>query len=172
MSHLHLHLLLRRSIAMPNHGHHAPQLHHLAKRRRHNRWIVQLERHRPWNVQRRCQLPQNHIPQNLGTIVVVLVRILDETESVHVAHKRLSVGAQQIKAAHRLLERQAHFARDQLLGVAQDDRITDLFALTVAFHFAVERRALAGLGVRIVRTDGVHLDVGACSRRRAGCGDG
>lgn len=161
MAHLHLHLLLRRPIAVPYNRHHTAQLHHLPKRGRHDRRIVQLERHRPRNMQCRRQLAQNHIPQYLSTVIVVLVRVLHKAEPIHVAHKRLAVGAQQIKAAHRLLESQAHFARDKLLCVAEDHRVPDLLTLAVALHLAVERGALTRLGVRIVGADGVHLDVGA-----------
>lgn len=166
MPHFDLHLLLWRSIAMTNHCHDAAQLHHFSKRGRHNRRIVQLKWHRPRNVQRWRQLAQYHIAQYLGAIIVVLVGILHKTEPVHVAHKRFAIRSQQIKTAHRLLEGQTHFPRDQLLGIAENHRIANLFALAVALHFAIERRTLARLGVRIVRPNGVHLDVGAVGRHK------
>lgn len=177
MSHLYLHLLLGRPITMPNHGHNTTKLHHLSERCRYDWRIVQLKWHRPRNVQSRCQLPQYHISQYLGTIIIVLVRVLHKTKTIYVAHKRFAIGTQQIESAHGLLEGQTHFARDQLFGIAQDNRITDLFAFAVAFDFAIECWALPGLGVRIIWSDGVHLDIGACGHRgfdlgRAGGGGG
>lgn len=65
--------------------------HHLPESGRHDGRVIQLEGNGPGNVQRRRQLPQNHVPQNLGAVVVVLVGILHERETVHVADERFAV---------------------------------------------------------------------------------
>lgn len=146
---------------MPDDGHHTAQLHHLAEGGGHNGGIVQLEGHRPRDVERWRQLPQDHVAQNLGAVVVVLVGVLHEAEAVHVAHVGLAIGPEQVESADGLLERQTHLPGDELLGVVEDDRVADLLALAVALHLSVEGRALPGLRVGIVRADGVHLDVRA-----------
>lgn len=87
MAHLDLHLLFGRAVAVPDDGHDAAQLHHLAEGGGHDGRVVQLERHRPRDVQRRRQLTQYHITQNLGTIIVVLIRVLHKRKTVHVANK-------------------------------------------------------------------------------------
>lgn len=43
------------------------------------------------------------LPQDFGTVVVVLHRVLNKTESVDVTHIRVAVGTEQVKAAHGLL---------------------------------------------------------------------
>lgn len=71
---------------------------------------------------------------------------------------------EQIEAANRLLEGQTDLPTDELLGVVQYDRVPDLLALRVPLDLAIEGRALARLGVRVVRPDGVHLDIGPVGR--------
>lgn len=44
-----------------------------------------------------------HPPQNLGTVVVVLHGILHEAETVDVTDVGVTVGSQEVEAAHRLL---------------------------------------------------------------------
>ena len=43
------------------------------------------------------------LPQDLGTVVIVLHGLLHEAEAVHVAHVRVAVGPEEIKPAHSLL---------------------------------------------------------------------
>lgn len=66
---------------------------HFSKCGGHDRRVVQLEGHAPWNVQGRRQFPQDHVAQNLGAVIVILVRVLHETEAVHVADERLAASS-------------------------------------------------------------------------------
>ena len=50
-----------------------------------------MEGHRPGDVESRRQLPQDHVAQNLGAVVVVFARVLHEAETVHVANDALAV---------------------------------------------------------------------------------
>ena len=65
----------------------------------------------------RGQLPQNHVAEDFGGVVVVLGGVLDEGETVHVADDRFAVGTEQVEATDHLLESQAHLPGYQLLFV-------------------------------------------------------
>lgn len=43
------------------------------------------------------------VPEDLGAVVVIFHRVLDEAETVHVTNVGVSVGSEQVEAAHRLL---------------------------------------------------------------------
>lgn len=161
MAHLHLHLLLGRTISVPDDRNNTAQFHHLAESCGHNGRIVQLEGYRPWYVQGRREFTQYHVAQYLGAVIVILVGVLHETESVDIANVALAIGTQQIEAADRLLEGQTYLARYELLGVIEYDRVAYLLALAIALHLAVQGGTLASLRVGIVRPHCVDLDVGA-----------
>lgn len=137
MAHLHLHLLLGRTISVPDDRNNAAQFHHLAKGCGHNGRIVQLEGYRPWYVQSGREFTQYHVAQYLGAVIVILVGVLHETESVDIANVALAIGTQQIEAADRLLEGQTYLARYELLGVIEYDRVAYLLALAIALHLAI-----------------------------------
>lgn len=44
-----------------------------------------------------------HLPQNFGTVVVVLHGIFHKAETVDVTNVGVAVGSQEVEAAHRLL---------------------------------------------------------------------
>lgn len=44
-----------------------------------------------------------HLPQNFGTVVIVLHGVLDEAEAVDVTHEGVAVGTQEVEATHGLL---------------------------------------------------------------------
>lgn len=46
------------------------------------------------------------VPEDLGTVVVVLHRVLHKTEAVDITHVRVSVGSEKIEATHSLLQRE------------------------------------------------------------------
>lgn len=112
-------------------------------------------------MQGRGEFTQYHVAQDFGAVIVILVGVLHETESVHIADIALAIGTQQIESADGLLEGQTDLARYELLGVIQYDRIAYLLALAITLHFAIESGTLACLRVRIVRSHCVDLDVGA-----------
>lgn len=91
MSHFDLHLLLGRAVPVPDDADDAAQLHHLAEGGGHYGRVVELEGHRPRDVQGGRQLTKYHITQDLGAVVIVLVRVLYERETVHVAYERFAV---------------------------------------------------------------------------------
>eukprot|EP00955_Chlamydomonas_euryale_P043160 352507-Chlamydomonas_euryale.AAC.5 len=74
--------------------------------------------------------------------------------------------------AHLLPKRERDHAGNLLLLWAEQHWEAQLLPIGRALHLAVHHRRLAGLGVRIARADGVHLDVcAACTRVRvAWCG--
>jgi len=55
-------------------------------------------------VQGRGQLPEDHVAQDFGRVVVILGRVLDEAEAVDVADDGLAVGTEQVEPADRLEE--------------------------------------------------------------------
>ena len=63
------------------------------------------------------------------------------------------------------LEGKAHLAGYELLLVAEDDRVPDLFALAVPFHLAIQGGGLPRLRMGIVWTHGVHLMVSRAAER-------
>lgn len=100
MSDFHLHLLLGRPVPVPYDRHHASELHHFAEGRGHDGRVVELERDRPRDVQRGGQLSQDHVPKDLGAVIVVFVRVFHEWESVDVANEGFAVRSE-IKGALR-----------------------------------------------------------------------
>lgn len=46
------------------------------------------------------------VPEDLGTVVVILHRVLHKAEAVDVTHVRVSVGSEEIEATHSLLQRE------------------------------------------------------------------
>lgn len=61
-------------------------------------------RTRRWTPEKRKELKV--VPEDLGTVIVVLHRVLHKTETVDIAHVGVSIGPQKVKAAHCLLQRQ------------------------------------------------------------------
>ena len=57
-------------------------------------------------------MPEYHVPQDLGAVVVVFVAVLHKGEPVHVAHVRLPVGPE-----HKVV-----FAYVQVTGFERDQR--------------------------------------------------
>ena len=78
-----------------------------------------------------------------------------------VANERLATHAQNIKAAHRLLECHAHLVRELLLLRRQQHRVADFAPLLITVHFAVHHGRLASLGMAVVWSDRVNLHVHA-----------
>ena len=82
---------------------------HLAESGGYNGRVVELERHRPRDMEGGCQLPQDHVAQDAGGVVVIFRRVLHKTEPVHVAYVRLSIRPEnqgiQINIAKNLLIR-------------------------------------------------------------------
>ena len=111
---------------MPDHGHHAAQLHHLADGGGHDGGVVQLEGLDPRDVEGGRELPQDHVAQDVAAVVVVLVAVLHKGETIDVADAGAAVGTQQVEATDGLVEGEADLARDQLLLVGQDDGVADL----------------------------------------------
>lgn len=48
----------------------------------------------------------NVVPEDFGTVVIVLHRVLHKTEAVDITHIRVSIGSEKIEAAHSLLQRE------------------------------------------------------------------
>jgi hypothetical protein len=63
----------------------------------------------------------------------------------------------QVKSTHSLLECKAHLPGDELLIIAKDHWVADLFPLTVPFHLAIQSRRFTSLSMGIVRPHCVHL---------------
>lgn len=60
---------------------------------------------------------------------------------------------EEVEAAHRLFEGHADLPRYQLLGVGQDHRVANLFALAIALHLSIESGTLARFRVGVIWTD-------------------
>src|SRR3569833_1851275 len=104
-------------------------------------------------------LLDEHLAQDGGAVVVVLVVVLDEASAVDVDDVALAAGAQEIEAAHALAERGRDLARDLLLLAAQLRHVANLLAVGVAAHDAVDDGRLARLGVAVVWSHRVGLDI-------------
>ena len=85
-----------------------------------------MEGHVPRDLQLRAQLPQDHVAQDLGTVVVVLGGVLHEAEAIDVTNNGLAIGSQQVKATHSLLKGQANCPCNQLFLIGQNHRVSDL----------------------------------------------
>lgn len=46
----------------------------------------------------------NVVPEDFGTVVIVLHRVLHKTEAVDITHVRVSIGSEKIEATHSLLQ--------------------------------------------------------------------
>lgn len=44
-----------------------------------------------------------HLPQNFGTVIIVLHGVFDKAEAVDVTDEGVAVGSQEVKATHSLL---------------------------------------------------------------------
>ena len=71
--------------------------------------------------------------------------------------------AQEVEATDLLLEGVDDLARVFFFCDSEDDWVPDLFAVFVPQHSPVQYRRLACLGMRVVLTHSVHLDVSALS---------
>lgn len=52
----------------------------------HKGWVIQLERDCPGKVESGCQLSQDHVAQNLGTVIVILTGVLHKTEPIYITY--------------------------------------------------------------------------------------
>ena len=94
-------------------------------------------------------------------VVKVLCRIFHKRPPVDVAHVRPALGPQQVEPTHGLPERKAHPPRDLFFIRGQQHGEALLLPVLVSLDPAVDDWGLSRLCVRVVGTDGVHLDVGA-----------
>ena len=180
-----LELLLRRAVAVARDGDNAEELGAFGRAgRRELRQVVRTHREqrvgvddgtraREWLVIERRRAERESLEvggidrleavlaQQVGGVDPELGRVLHKRPAVDVAHVRAAAGAQQVEAADRLPEGEDDLSRDFLLDPSEDQRVALLLAALVAQHLAVDDGALARLGVRILRPDRVHLDVGA-----------
>ena len=104
---------------------------------------------------------QDDRPEAHARVVKVLGRVLDKRPPVDVAHVGPALRSQQIEPANRLTEREAHPPRDLLFIRGEEHGESLLLTVLVPLHPPVHNRRLSRLGVRVVGTHGVHLDVGA-----------
>lgn len=100
--------------------------------------------------------------KNLGSLVVVRLVTLDEGPAVDVNHHTTAVVTQEVKATHTLSEsfHDVLSVRFLLWGQLGDE--SRLLSVGVALDETVDDRRLAGLGMRELGTDRVHLDVLGC----------
>ena len=103
--------------------------------------------------------PEEVGADHLSRIVKVLLAVLHKAPPVHIADVGVAVAAEQVEAADLQAEGEDDLASDQLLTHRQDDRVPDFLALLVPLDAAVYDRALARLGVGVVRPHRVNLDV-------------
>ena len=178
-------LLLRRAVAVARDGDDTEELRAFGRAgRRELRQVVRTHREqrvgvddgtraREWLVIERRRAERESLEvggvdrleavlaEQVGGVDPELGRVLHKRPAVDVAHVRAAAGAQQVEAADRLPEGEDDLPRDFLLDPSEDQRVALLLAALVAQHLAVDDGALARLGVRILRPDRVHLDVGA-----------
>ena len=50
--------------------------------------------------------PLGLLPQNLGTIIIVLHRVLDKAKAIDITHKRMTIGTKKVKSTNCLLQKQ------------------------------------------------------------------
>lgn len=51
-----------------------------------------------------CGQCVRHLPQDFGTVVVVLHGVFDEAEAIYITNEGVAVGSEQVEPAHRLLK--------------------------------------------------------------------
>mmetsp|Transcript_9356 Transcript_9356/g.25209 ORF Transcript_9356/g.25209 Transcript_9356/m.25209 type:complete len:353 (-) Transcript_9356:354-1412(-) len=107
-----------------------------------------------------CHSTQNHAAQDARRVIIVALGVLHKRPTVHIAHKALALlRAQQVKAAHVLVEGHDHLAGHLLLLRREQDRESHLLAVCSAQHLAVNHRRLPGLSMRIPWAHSVHLHI-------------
>lgn len=52
-----------------------------------------------------CSRPLCLLPQNLGTVIIVLHRVLDKAKAIDVTHKRVTIGPKKVKSTNCLLQK-------------------------------------------------------------------
>ena len=53
--------------------------------------VIQLEGDGPGEVEGGRQLPQDHVAQNLGTVIVIFARVLHKAEPINITDVRLAI---------------------------------------------------------------------------------
>jgi len=188
----HLELLLRRPVAVPHDGDECAQLGRPRRRRRPRAALLRrlgaaeevggeavagaAERRRRAHVGRahvgseegrvfaRDRAPR-HATEDGGRVLVVSRGGLDEGPAVDVAHVRGAVRTEDVEPVDHLTEGERDAARHVLLVRREQDREADLLAARVAHHPPVQGRGLARLGVRILGSDRVDLQVSPLGRQ-------
>lgn len=99
----------------------------------------------------------------VSAVLIILFGSFHEGEAIDVTHIGVAFGSQHVKAANILLETDRYFPCDILLLLREIHRIANFFAIFVSLDNSVQRWALSGLGMGIVRSDSINLNIEAIS---------
>jgi hypothetical protein len=107
------------------------------------------------------EMVEHFLFENGRAVLPVLGITLDKRPAIHVTDVALSVASKQVESANVLFELFDNSVANVLLFWGQDDGKALLFSFLVAVDDSVESGSLPCLGVHVVGSDGVDLDVEA-----------
>lgn len=97
--------------------------------------------------------------QNQCAVIPIFRISLHKGPSVDIAHIRPAIGPQKVESTDFLLKFLNNFITDELLIWSKDDWISDLFSFFVPLNHTVESWRPSSLGIHIVWTNCVDLDI-------------
>ena len=97
--------------------------------------------------------------ENVGTFVIVVIVIFDKTPAVDVNNITLLAHAQQIETTDALAEAISNSRGHASFFLVQAGDIADLLAVGITLDHTINDRRLSGLGMAVIKTDSVSLDI-------------
>lgn len=99
----------------------------------------------------------------MSAVLIILFGSFHEREAIDIANIGIAFGSQHVEAAYVLLETDRYFPCDILLLLGEIHWIANFFAIFISLDNSVQRWALSGLSMGIVRSDSINLDIEAIS---------